>query len=456
MSLHLFRLLLIVVVISACGTKPNTDVCCIGAADCGQFDLEEDRPCADGLTCVNNDCVATSCETEGCPLEQPVCNVVSEQCEGCAGPDDCMEDAATPVCNVESGVCVGCVANGDCNGTTPICDDTQCRGCTDDVDCESGACGDDGACVAEADIAYVSRTGVDVSPCSKEAPCARIQFAGQQLTGSRRHIVMFPGDYLEGPFLSGGADLESMVLHGGGASLSCECGDGLINAGLEIEIRHLSMQNGAGVIASLALPTLLRDVRVRGRVLNRGNLTVLDSYFDGGTDVGLDNSGAATVLRTEFVGGVSGIRAEPGSLTSLENVLIHGSSDVGIEMRGGTGSIAFSTITNTGSASSDVRGIRCTSSSFSVLSSIVWAPQQPALPGVSNCRVEGSLVGPIQLLGEGNISSDPLFVNAAAGDLHLSPTSPARDRATQGPPVDFDGDPRPAGTGFDLGADEIQ
>jgi hypothetical protein len=211
MSLRLSRLLLIAVVVSACGTKTNSDVCCIGAADCGQFGLEGDRPCGDGFTCVNNDCVVTSCETEGCPLEQPVCNVVSGQCEGCAGPDDCTANTATPVCNIESGVCVGCVTNMDCSDTTPICDDMQCRGCTDDVDCESGACGDDGSCVAEANIAYVARTGIDVAPCSKEAPCARIQFAGQQLTGSRRHIVVFPGDYLEGPFLSGGADLVPRI-----------------------------------------------------------------------------------------------------------------------------------------------------------------------------------------------------------------------------------------------------
>jgi hypothetical protein len=79
------RLLVLLIALStACGTKANPDFCCIGTEDCAQVGVSEDLPCADGLTCVNNDCVRTSCETEGCPAEQPVCNVVSGACEGCS------------------------------------------------------------------------------------------------------------------------------------------------------------------------------------------------------------------------------------------------------------------------------------------------------------------------------------------------------------------------------------
>lgn len=61
-----------------------------------------------------------------------------------------------------------------------------------------------------------------------------------------------------------------------------------------------------------------------------------------------------------------------------------------------------------------------------------------------------------------NDSLDPLLVDAASGDLHIEPESPAVDRApdpaTLGHPIDedFDGEPRPAGDGFDVGADEVQ
>jgi hypothetical protein len=51
------------------------------------------------------------------------------------------------------------------------------------------------------------------------------------------------------------------------------------------------------------------------------------------------------------------------------------------------------------------------------------------------------------------------------GDYHLQPTSPVIDRGTTGvatnpvisaPGTDFDDEPRPSGTGFDIGADEVQ
>ncbi len=49
-----------------------------------------------------------------------------------------------------------------------------------------------------------------------------------------------------------------------------------------------------------------------------------------------------------------------------------------------------------------------------------------------------------------------LFVDEASDDYHLSPTSPAVDSGTssQAPDHDLDGDPRPSGTGFDVGAYE--
>jgi hypothetical protein len=56
-------------------------------------------------------------------------------------------------------------------------------------------------------------------------------------------------------------------------------------------------------------------------------------------------------------------------------------------------------------------------------------------------------------------AGDPLFVDAAAGDYHIQADSAARDRANNiGYAVDFEGDPRPMGSGstpYDLGADEF-
>ncbi len=55
-----------------------------------------------------------------------------------------------------------------------------------------------------------------------------------------------------------------------------------------------------------------------------------------------------------------------------------------------------------------------------------------------------------------NISADPKFANYPT-DLHLSSTSPCIDRGTSAgaPTTDGDGNPRPAGAGFDIGAYEL-
>lgn len=71
-------------------------------------------------------------------------------------------------------------------------------------------------------------------------------------------------------------------------------------------------------------------------------------------------------------------------------------------------------------------------------------------PTVTYSDVEGGYSG------EGNINLDPQFVNPAGGDLHLQPGSPCVDAGCSigGLTQDFEGDPRPYGLGFDIGADE--
>jgi hypothetical protein len=58
---------------------------------------------------------------------------------------------------------------------------------------------------------------------------------------------------------------------------------------------------------------------------------------------------------------------------------------------------------------------------------------------------------------DSNINTDPIFVNPIIGNYHLNPDSPCRDAATPTqavPEDDFEGQARPQGGDYDMGADE--
>lgn len=82
------------------------------------------------------------------------------------------------------------------------------------------------------------------------------------------------------------------------------------------------------------------------------------------------------------------------------------------------------------------------------------SPSSSPLPGTTGPNLWFGR-GPAPAQDQGALNADPLFVDPNAGDLHLSAGSPALDRGTPtSAAVDFDGNPRPAGPAFDLGAYE--
>jgi hypothetical protein len=59
--------------------------------------------------------------------------------------------------------------------------------------------------------------------------------------------------------------------------------------------------------------------------------------------------------------------------------------------------------------------------------------------------------------GTVNVWGDPAFVDPDSGDYHIGPGSAAIDAGVDaGVVVDMDGEPRPVGCGYDIGADEVQ
>jgi hypothetical protein len=161
------------------------------------------------------------------------------------------------------------------------------------------------------------------------------------------------------------------------------------------------------------------------------------------------NTGGAGGAGTGSVGGNGGGAAGPTQFTALGCTVAGNVAGTPMPLGQGTGGLAVG-----GSMVSSATLRNC----------IVWGNTRLGVPSdlqsigiaaqVTSCDV-GAVSG--TTFGSGNLSADPLFANLAAGDVHLTASSPCRHAGTlvAGLPLfDVDGDPRVVGPGIDIGADE--
>jgi len=168
------------------------------------------------------------------------------------------------------------------------------------------------------------------------------------------------------------------------------------------------------------------------------------------------------------------IRSNP----TLINVTFNGNS---AGTGGGMANLydSYPTLTNvtfsSNSASNHGGGMENYRSNLTLTNVILWGNTAPSSAGIYNsssvpqistsdiqgCGGSGSWDGACGTDGGGNIEADPLFVDAANGDLHLQDTSPAINAGNNAalPPdvlTDLDGNPRFVRVFVDIGAYENQ
>lgn len=70
--------------------------------------------------------------------------------------------------------------------------------------------------------------------------------------------------------------------------------------------------------------------------------------------------------------------------------------------------------------------------------------------------IDGFRGGEDEVLGDHYVQGDPIFKDPAGADFHILPPSAAIDSGSSegAPDRDFEGQPRPYGSGTDIGADE--
>jgi hypothetical protein len=374
----------------------------------------------------------------GCLVSVP--DVTAVQCTddaGCAAP--------TPYCELAAGVCIECRDASTCPADRPVCDPVgACTTCTMDAHCPGSTCLPDGSCSDPARMVHAAPSGSG-SECSAAMPCT-LATAFTTVTAERDVILATAGDYPP----QGDVSAVALVL-ATGATIQ---GDGknpaiTIVDGADLTIVGLSVTDGFYGITCNGGRVRLQQAVVTGNfvgVITGCDLTIERSTIDGNRYGGIYASGGATTITNSFV---------------TDN-----GESVGLPYAGGlifedgaTGRVELSTFSgNTGYDAADGIDCRGTHPGLVITSSIIYgnganAPFTPACPVVYSVVDTSADVDPT------NLMADPVFVDAAGGNYHLQPTSPARGAADPAlvTTIDHDGDARPQPTGSvaDAGADEI-
>jgi len=170
-----------------------------------------------------------------------------------------------------------------------------------------------------------------------------------------------------------------------------------------------------------------------------GGLHLSDSTATLANNVIADN-------RVEVAGG--GLYVERSAIRLLHSTIARngGGDGSGVYITGTASSVAM---TNTILVSHTV-GITVAAGNTATLTATLWGTG--AWANLADWGGKGAMfTGTINLWGA------PDFVDPGAGDYHIGPDSAARDAGVPaGVTSDMDGDPRPIGTGYDVGADEFR
>jgi hypothetical protein len=461
-------------------SKTNSALCCVSTADCAAVGIPDGSKCGAGAACLDHICsdalcandsecpattphcgdgVCRECTEAGqCGLGEPVCNANTFECDNCNGPQDCAAYPGQNQC-AASGACVECISASQCTDpASPVCGGNgDCRGCEHDVECASAACDADGKCVDPANVIYISNSGVDAGSCVQTQPCKTVAFANGKVAGTRTHVSFAAGIYaerLDGSILNT-TTFTNVQYHGNGAMLKPNSTTELISAaGNQVLARDFAIVSEPNVSNLWGCSNGTIDLRRltgvgNGGYASRCKIFIADSKLRNATFAA--NKGTQiTMTNVAFTDGW--ILTAVEATIQITNVSIFRPRTVAIKTTRSTGQIRNVTIVDPLDQSG---GFDCSVSPYpTISSSIFWSPKPPirsALLGA--CVVDGkNIFGPT---AAGDVP-DPMFKDLANGDLHLLPGSPAIDQVDTGPATDIEGNPRPRGARFDIGAYEAQ
>ena len=358
-----------------------------------------------------------------------------------------------------------------CSGITPICGaNTVCRGCRSDSDCGSHICEEfTGECKLDAETLYVRTSGNDANPCTHDAPCANVSRALQLVNSTHAFIRIYDGNYDDAFQTS-----QSFVLSGEGnpgttASITfkqlghdhvveIDGGTALVE-GVSLNGGQTETVYTSGPMTNVTLFNVeVAGSSVGGIVSLAATLNIENLYLHtnmGGTEAALAMTSGHLTLKRSMMSSIFGSCVKLNAVKfDIENSYFTGCTGDALTV---TGNPTNMMIYKFNTAAFNTAGVN--SAPLLIMTSSIFAfNTDGATPNelAGQARANYSLfTDDAPLFGTGNVVGDPLFVNGGQ-DLHIQSTSPAEDNGDPNSTVtiDYDGDARPNGNGYDIGADE--
>jgi hypothetical protein len=322
--------------------------------------------------------------------------------------------------------------------------DGSAAGCVTQAECPTSVCLPDGSCAADDDVAWLDGTGTSNMACTMAQPCTRVADALAtnrpywrvrgtitQLSQITRDVTIFtePG----GTFSGGGILYVSAALTAYDLTLDTTCVQIMASGSATLERVTVEACSGYGISAVGAL-TLDRST-IRG---NRNGGVILPASGIGG------NVAQFTITNNFIVGNNPTLVSNYGGVAINATSIAAGSR---LELNTIAENVAKSSTAGSG-------GVTCDFASFTASGNLI-VHNIAGSETAANANTSGQCVHAASIIQ--TTTAGIGFVDPAAGNYHLTAGSPAIDYASLTSTVtdDVDGESRPNGAGYDVGADEL-